>query len=558
MPEQTLVYIESEKDLTDFCGNMIVPLTDINSGYMVPKDIKFFYDLLSAILSVSLNDKTLNNKPKGITIIIENHYVDKAYRNSFYTYFSQRHFVHNRDCRRITVYKGKYKNFLDFLKTDETKISMIGFIVLNPLSGAAIGKTIIDPKYLKKENDFYCRTSEFTISVYGKRCSVIGFPYRKQTEIQSCVETCLLNIFDYYASKYNYRQVLPGDIREYEKRVLHESPNANKGGFSYYHYSRALIEFGFVSKIYDEKSVADNSNALSGISPKEYLRKIMHYYVESGIPVSVNLSPSSVGTGHSLICIGHSCQKGNLKKDEIVARTNYKTKISLIDTADFYDSYVLIDDNQPPVVVREFSKLTEHDNFSVSALAVALYNTISVDACRAKAIFDSIINHETIGIIKNNISLFGKDGYDFSKNPVITRIFLSSSNTFKNFKVRKIAVRGSSKREKEDALIYPIIPFPKFIWVCELYKSFDDYSNAKAFGEIVIDSSSKFDSNPENVIVCNYSDRIAYRPQNSNNTVNMPSKSLVSLGFENGPRNLKNRSIENLTFSGFNKNLTKY
>ena len=36
-----------------------------------------------------------------------------------------------------------------------------------------------------------------------------------------------------------------------------------------------------------------------------------------------------------------------------------------------------------------------------------------------------------------------------------------------------------------------IVPMPRFVWVCELYRE-SDYEELKAFGEIVIDATSAF------------------------------------------------------------------
>lgn len=37
--------------------------------------------------------------------------------------------------------------------------------------------------------------------------------------------------------------------------------------------------------------------------------------------------------------------------------------------------------------------------------------------------------------------------------------------------------------------LYMLIPMPRFVWVCELYR-IDDYDDLLAFGEVVIDATS--------------------------------------------------------------------
>lgn len=44
---------------------------------------------------------------KPISVVIEESYIDKVYRDSFYNYFSSKHFDISRDCKRITFLKER-------------------------------------------------------------------------------------------------------------------------------------------------------------------------------------------------------------------------------------------------------------------------------------------------------------------------------------------------------------------------------------------------------------------------------------------------------------------
>ena len=43
----------------------------------------------------------------GLFLYVEYPYVDKVYRNSYYTYFSSKHQEYERDCLRVSIFQGE-------------------------------------------------------------------------------------------------------------------------------------------------------------------------------------------------------------------------------------------------------------------------------------------------------------------------------------------------------------------------------------------------------------------------------------------------------------------
>lgn len=85
-----------------------------------------------------------------ITIVYEEFYVDKLFRDSYYTYFSSKHFEIDRTCGRLTLFEGKftYEDFLNNTLFDILQKSIIGTIVLRPTKINAIGRTLLNPDKL--------------------------------------------------------------------------------------------------------------------------------------------------------------------------------------------------------------------------------------------------------------------------------------------------------------------------------------------------------------------------------------------------------------------------
>lgn len=425
--------------------------------------------------------------PMPFTIVQELHYIDRCFRDAYYTYFSNQHFDVDRYSRRLSFFKGgldKEDFFsLDTTKCDDISKIFIGVCVINPIPSGIIGRTLIDPRFLINESKrpVYIRLSKFTIHLYGKKLEVEAFPYRSQDEeTMRCTEVTLLNLLEYYSNNFNdYRSVVPSEILEKEEKHNHERVLPSRG-ISYPLLTKVLSEFGFSPRLYNLSSI--DSFCLSKISREDELKRCLHYYVESGIPVALNLLPTGQGgSGHSVVCVGHGLAKEELKKraqrNKWISWGNKDHCHPVINSADFYDDYVIVDDNQPVYQVRNFEHLSLYPDMKVENIAVPLYKRMFLDAPDAAAIFHSILHHEHLGI-----DTWSSNFLDPNED-VIIRLFMSSSHSLKEYRAKTI--KSQYVREA-----YVLVPMPHFVWVCELYRDFDYNDGLQAFGEIVIDATS--------------------------------------------------------------------
>lgn len=430
--------------------------------------------------------KLLKKLPKPYTIIQEFYHIDPSYRDTYYAYFSNQHFHVKRYSRRLSFFTGDLSEE-EFFGADEKEEELIaerfmGACVINPLTTGGIGRTLIDPKYIidKALLPVYVRLSSFSLNVYGKKFKVQAFPYRMQDEeTMRCAEVSLLNLLEYYANSYHdYRSVVPSEILEYEQKHSHERVLPSRG-ISYPILTKVLSEFGFSPRLYNLSSI--DKYSLSQITQEDELKRCLHYYIESGIPVALNLLPMERnGAGHSMVCIGHGNADKELikkaKRNKWISWENREHGHPLINSADFYKDYVVVDDNQPVYQVEPFQRLSLYPDMRVENIAVPLYKRMFLDAFDAAAIVRSVLHNEQFGIDvwSNN---FLEDRED-----VIMRLFMASSRSLKNYRSTKI----KNEYAKE---AYAMVPMPRFVWVCELYRE-NDYEDLMAFGEIIIDATS--------------------------------------------------------------------
>ncbi|MBE6784122.1 MAG: hypothetical protein E7536_08950 [Ruminococcaceae bacterium] len=471
------------------------------------------------------------------TIVIEEYNVNNNYRDSYNSVFSGKHFQVDRFCIRVSLFVGEVDNIFWFIDKNKQKIlkgRIIGFFVISPLEISHIVKALIQPRYLTSDK-IYMRLSEYTCHIYGVEFKIKAFPYQMQdTETTRCAEATILNIMDYYANTYpEYKVVLPSDILELEKKYCHERV-LPPHGITYSVLTKILYELGFSPRLYNRRTMHNHS--LTSVTQNDEMKRLLYYYVESGMIVGVNVEPEDLRkSGHSLLCIGHGKEKDKEKayeNSEILISENQK-RINIINSADFYKNFVVIDDNQIPYAIRSFDKLSLHDNMSVSNIAVPLYKKMFLEASDAYDIAMRLLKYKKTGLFVRAKEYLDKLK---SKN-IITRLFLASSNSYKIFKTEE-----NDEQSMEFKYFYSsILLLPQFVWVCELYSE-EGYERGYAFGEIIIDASSSAKNGIQSVISLNYPSGINFRN---------PSDSIEQIN-----ENFYPHQDKWCEFKGYEKNLT--
>lgn len=305
---------------------------------------------------------------------------------------------------------------------------------------------------------------------------------------------------DYYSNSYkDYKNVVPSEIIESEQKYSHERVLPSRG-ITYHVLTKVLFDFGFAPRLYNLQAM--HKDEMSGMTQQDEMKRLLHYYVESGIPVAVNVEPDTgKGMGHSLVCIGHSVEKSYeraLERKKILGE-NFEGGYGIINSADFYDSYVVIDDNQFPYEVRKFEKMSIYSDMHVVNIAVPLYKRMFLEAADAYDIALMILESEKWGAFKWAAT------YLNGEKDIIIRLFLASSRSFKKQRVKEFG-----KQSIELQAYYARVRMPQFVWVCEMYTQ-EGYERKKAFGEMILDGTSASKKGIRNIILLNYPMRLYAR-----------------------------------------------
>lgn len=451
------------------------------------KDIDELRNIITTF-NKSWMELLFHNLKFPITIVYEKNYVDKLFRDSYYTYFSSKHFEIDRTCGRLTIFEGNYvyKDFLNDILFDTLQQSIIGSVVLRPTKINAIGRTLLNPDKMHI-GKMYVQRTKFEICLLGKLYTIWAYPFTSQdTETMSCAETSIWTMLEYYGTRYSeYRTILPSEILD-ELGNLSEERVLPSHGLDFRQKSGLLKKFGFHPRTYSKQIYGDD------------FRKLFHYYVESGIPITLSLP------GHSVVCIGHAAEEYRIENvaSTIVNELNY------IDSSVFINKYVIIDDNNIPYSIEEYNHFSVFDR-EMSLFTVPLYKRIFFEANDAATVFDFLLK-KVSSLIKWHINTY-KLNYENRKNPLVKRIFLTSSRKYKKVRVTD-AINFETKK------FYSEILMPKFIWVCEI-ATYENYQSRKMLGEIVLDATAARYDHVNSTLLIRIGDVIGYRNPDEQFTV---------------------------------------
>ena len=160
--EELFVVVDSENKeniISEFCRNLFRYNLSDSEREMDNRQYEYEAEL----------ELLIKKFPTPFTIVQEFYHIDRSYRDSYYTYFSNQHFQVKRYSRRLSFFGAEITEEDFFIKTDKDINNLfIGSCVINPITTGAIGKTLINPKYIIDKKPVYMRLSKFTLHLYGK------------------------------------------------------------------------------------------------------------------------------------------------------------------------------------------------------------------------------------------------------------------------------------------------------------------------------------------------------------------------------------------------------
>lgn len=371
-----------------------------------------------------------------LTIVVETDYVDKSFRDSFYTLYSTKLREYNRNCVRISLFTPEINEETD-LTVDNIELikqAYLGFLIVRPLAECCIGRNVISPLALnEKHPEMDLCSVTINSTCMGMKMSVTGFPHSSQDgEMMSCAETTVWAILEYFGNKYSdYKPITPSELLLTLKPFAYER-QLPSGGLTFEQISIALKSQGFGSKVYER------SNPM--------FKELFTCYIESGIPLAVCIQTEEFG--HAVVCIGRT------KIDRTVINSSSTSKI--FDT-DLYvwnqciESFIFNDDNCYGYQPTQFSSPTsyykseEWNSGQITHFIVPLHPKVYLDAEMAI----NASNYIAVNKLK-------------TPNSSVVKTFLASNRTYREYLIKNEDISETAKQ------MYMQIDMPKFVWVTEI------------------------------------------------------------------------------------------
>lgn len=475
---------------------------------------------LNAILTRKLIEnlkKILELIPFPLTIIYEPYYVDRVYRDEYYAFYSKKHFDISRNTKRLIFFSGCYykKDFLDNNREIHEKIEkdLIGMLVIKPTQ--TIGRMLINPFYL---NLPYCyiRTTKFELLVLGKAYELEAFPFSGQdSEVMTCAEVNMWQILEYFGCRYNnYKTLLPSEMLELITEIS-DVRLLPSDGLTVEQESRIFKKNGLAPKIYYKRAESDNGTYFETYEQYSWeptFEEILHFYVESGIPILLNLREKDnvEGENHSVTCIGHSINNRNVEMKPVDfsdenfidnGKVSSYNKINILKSWSNIDGYVIMEDHSAPYQIRSWDDLRFDESedgivYEIESFVVPLYKHVFMAAEDAYEMSVKWIINSMETIIECL-----EERREGVSHEIVIRLFLTTSRSYKQFRI-------SNADSIQERVFFSQAMYPKFVWVCE-YGTVDTFNNHRAIGEFVLDATSSKHNVP--VISIRHAGAITYR-----------------------------------------------
>lgn len=417
------------------------------------------WDALLALVSPELDRRGLNRLQPLLSatchcVVIERHYIDKDYRDTFSHFHSKRFNTPSARCVRLHFFASAMTEAEIVAAAPAVSDSYLGYTVIRPTKPNCIGRTLLSHK-VRLEKEAHLSICEEQVQLMGTRLGVEGFPFISQdADATVCAQSALWMLLRYYSNRYTwYSEILPFQITNLANQHAVGNRVYPSAGLFSWQLAEALRLQRFSPVVYSRSQYSADFDHL------------LYTYIESGLPLLVTVP------GHVIVSYGHSSD---------YSRVWPVPAAGFVYSSYFNRSFVVSDDNAFSYqLLRETGPATAHDSkfkwADIEEFIVPLPEKVFLTADQAGKVIEILLRRPDTGIAAQSPALAGRK--------LMLRLFLTSSRSFK----RRLYERGMGHATV--ATVYRNLPMPHFIWVCEL-ADFDEYAKDKrVLGEVLWDAT---------------------------------------------------------------------
>ena len=397
--------------------------------------------------------KTLANGISGAVkgVLIEENYIDKDYRSTYYNFYAKKGQRYRADCVRLHFFDQSvtFNDKTLALSCSDNQLTdhYFGFMVLRPTGIKTIGRTVLSPDIRSGAARFII-AAHHKVHVLGYTLKVQGFPSMDQhVDISVCAHAACWSILRHYSESYSiYPEFLTYDIttmaHEFDPGGLIPSK-----GLQMSHAERVFQEAGtFPIHI---------ARAKSGTADLSFYRQLSAY-VESKFPLFAAMH----SRGHAVAVVG--CEW----------RTPLNTAIPGMRYAwDEIQSLAVVDDNYLPYLSIPVKGGPPYSAEDFDAFIVALPEKVFYPADAVDRLAPALFK---LGAV---VGLPPQE-------KTIIRYFITTGASLRRF----VRMKAS---EFDPALLAKImtLPFAQFVWIVE-FATEDQWAVGQVEARAVIDATA--------------------------------------------------------------------
>ena len=278
-------------------------------------------------------------------VLIEDNYVDKDYRSTYYHFYAKKGQAYRPDCVRLHFFDStvKFDKIGVNLSCPDDRLQdhYFGYMVLRPTGGSGtIGRSVVSPDVRSGvKGGAQIITARHKVHLLGHKISVEGFPSMDQhVDISVCAHAACWSILRHYSERYSvHREYLTHDITMMAQQFDPGGLVPSKG-----------LEISSAERVFQAAGTYPYLVARRGAANADpaFYRQLIAY-VESGFPLFAAMH----GRRHAIAVVGYEWNAtspalgGGLRyawdglKNLIVVDDNYLPYLSVPSAPDGAASY---------------------------------------------------------------------------------------------------------------------------------------------------------------------------------------------------------------------------
>lgn len=197
------------------------------------------------------------------SVVVERHYIDRDYRDTFSQFHSKRFSTPDSRCVRLHFFDAPIGR--DSMQDQDTlQPHYLGYSIIRPTRPNCIGRTLVKPESRPSARGSTCLCRE-AVSIQGTELKIEGFPFISQdADVTVCAQAALWMVARYFSDRYPiYRETYPVQIgtltRDYSVGRLFPS-----SGLYVWQLAEALRRLGFAPLLYSRDQYSQDPTENKG------------------------------------------------------------------------------------------------------------------------------------------------------------------------------------------------------------------------------------------------------------------------------------------------------